>query len=341
MSTRRRGNGEGSIHKRADGRWAASIDLGWENGKRKRKTIYGKTRREAADKLTTALRARQDGMPLPDERRSTAEFLRWWAQTVLPGTVKESTADGYRYMLHRYVIPHVGRVRLAKLGPQHIQSMLRALEADGLAPATRRQARAILRRAPGHAERWGFVARNAAALVEAPAGSASRIDDALTPNEAKALLQAAADTPYKALVTVVLAVGLRKGEALALRWDDLDLDAGTLTVRATLKRRPGKGLVLDIPKTARGHRTIPLPVVSVAALRDHHRNQGATRLAAGPTWRDTRHVFTTPIGTPLDPDNLSKHFHALCDRLGSRAGASMHFATRPRPSCSPWGRRWR
>src|SRR5207253_3033343 len=106
--------------------------------------------------------------PLPDERRRVDDYLRWWAAEVLPGTVKDSTADGYRFTLERYVIPHLDRVPLVRLGPQHVQAMLRALEARGLAPATRRQARAILRRALAHAERWGFVTRNAAALVDAP-----------------------------------------------------------------------------------------------------------------------------------------------------------------------------
>jgi len=315
LSTGRRGHGEGSIHKRADGRWAATIDLVWENGKRRRKSLYGKTRADVAERLRQLQQQSAQGLPLPDERRRVADYLEWWATDVLPGTVKESTADGYRYMLDRYVVPHVGRVTLAKLGPQHVQSMLRSLEADGLAPA-RRQARAILRRALGHAERWGFVARNAAALVDAPGLNGSKIDDVLSVDEAHALLRAAAGTPHEALVSVALAVGLRRGEALALRWDDLDLERGNLTVRATLKRRPGKGLILDTPKTARGRRTIPLPGVSVTALRDHRRAQAAKRLAAGPEWRDTGHVFATPIGTPLDPDNLTKHFHALCDRAG-------------------------
>ena len=130
--------------------------------------------------------------------------------------------------------------------------MLRTLEHQDLSAATRRQARAILRRALGHAERWGLVTRNAAALVEAPKSQGSRLDDVLTRDEGRALIATARCTRLEALVTVVLAMGLRKGEALALRWDDLDQEAGWLTVRATLKRRPGNGLVLDTRRPTAG-----------------------------------------------------------------------------------------
>jgi integrase len=160
------------------------------------------------------------------------------------------------------------------------------------------------------------VARNAAALVQSPRLAAPKLDDVLTEEDAHALLEATRDTRLESLVTVVLAVGLRKGEALALRWEDVDLECGTLTVRATLKRRPGVGLVLDSPKTQRGRRVIPLPAFAVTSLREHRRRQAEDRLAAGPTWNEMGHVFTTDIGTPVDPDNLTKHFHQLCERAG-------------------------
>jgi integrase len=219
-------------------------------------------------------------------------------------------------MLNRYVLPGIDHVQLAKLGPQHVQAIMRGLEGRGLSAATRRQARAILRRALRDAERWGFVTRNAAALVNAPRSEASKLDDVLSLDEARALLDTARGTRLEALVTVVLAIGLRKGEALALRWEDVDTDAGTLTVRGTLKRRPGVGLVLDTPKTERGRRTIPLPTICLTVLRDHRRRQLEDRLAAGELWQDRGHIFATPVGTPVDPDNLTKQFHALCEQAG-------------------------
>jgi integrase len=132
MTTRRRGRGEGSIYKRADGRWAATVNLGWEAGKRKRKTVYGKSRAHVADKLRQLQNRAADGLPALDERQRTGDYLRWWLANVLPGTVKDSTADNYGYILRRYVMPSIERIPLAKLGPQHVQSMIRSLADQGL-----------------------------------------------------------------------------------------------------------------------------------------------------------------------------------------------------------------
>jgi integrase len=320
----RRGHGEGSIHKRSDGRWAATIDLGRENGKRKRKTVYAATREKVATKLRERQSQLAQGLPLPDERRTTGEYLTWWAKEVLPGTVKESTAYGYRSVLDRNVVPHVGHVRLAKLSPAHVQAMMRALESAGLAPQTRRNARMVLRRALGYAVRWGLLVRNTAALVDCPRGTPPNLADALSAEEAQRLLVVAREDRLGAIVTVALTMGLRRGEILGLRWRNIDFDARTLTVDATLKRvvgagkgRAGTGLVLDQPKTDRAVRTVAIPVCCIEALREHRRRQLAERLAAGSNWHDDGFVFTTSLGRPIDPDNLARTWHRLCDASGT------------------------
>jgi integrase len=292
------------------------VDLGWHAGKRQRKAVYGRSRREAADKLAPLLRAKALGLPLPDERRTTGHYLEWWLRDVLPGTVKTRTAEGYAGIVRRYLIPQLGKVRLTRLNPEHVQRMMRTLEGQGLSPRTRQYARAVLRRALGHAERWGLVARNAAALVDSPKLPPPRTDDALDLDAAKALLAAARGDRLEALVTLALSVGLRKGEALALKWDSVDLDAGSLTISATLDRVRGEGLVLSEPKTARSRRTIPLPEACADALRDHRRRQLSERLRAGDTWQDGAFVFTTPFGAPLDPRNVTRWFHGLTQDAG-------------------------
>jgi len=315
--TRRRGQGEGSIYRRqSDGLWVGVAELGWHEGSRKRKNVYAKTRAEVARKLRETQAHVDSGHVLPDERRSTADYLLWWLTEVLPGTVKDSTADQYADIVGRYVLPFVGKVALGKLSPQHVQAMLRELESRGLSPRTRRQTRAILRRALGHAERWSLVSRNAAALVECPRIEGSAIDDALSLDEARRLLAIVAGEEDEAIVTVALMMGLRRGEALALRWTDVDLEAGQLTIRGTLKRRVGIGLVVDTPKTAHGYRTLPLPSFCVRALRNHRRRQAQQRMRLGPEWNDTGFVFTTPAGTPIDPRNLTRRYHVLTVRAG-------------------------
>lgn len=316
-SNRRRGRDEGSVYQRkSDKRWVGSVHVGYSDGKRIRKTVYGKTRAEAAAKLRAAQTAAAQGTLIHDERRTVEDYLTWWIDEVVPGSVKPTTEDGYRYMVRRYVVPAIGNLKLAKLSPLHVQEMLTAMERRGLSAATRRQTRAILRRALNHAERFELVHRNAAAQTEAPRGEVHRIDDALTRDEARALLDAAHGDPIEPLVVVALTLGLRRGEVLALRWENVDLEAGTLIVAATLTRRTGHGLVESSPKTARSRRTLPLPQTCIRALRDQRRAQAALQLSAGPDWQGDGHVFTTPIGTPIDPRNLTTEFHRITTKAG-------------------------
>jgi len=137
----------------------------------------------------------------------------------------------------------------------------------------------------------------------------------LTPDEVHALLDAAKGDRFEAILTVAIAVGLRRGEALGLKWSDIDLDAAVLRVRRALVYVDGDLRFVD-PKSKRSRRTIPLPSVSIHALREHRRRQAAQRLAAGPDWDDEDLVFPSATGGPMDPNNLGRHFRALCDRAG-------------------------
>jgi integrase len=315
--TRRRGNGEGSIYRReSDGKWVGALDLGIIDGKRKRRVFYGRTATEVRTKLRNAERAVSDGLPIPDQRTLVGEWLGWWLSEVLPsGKVRASTVENYDYVLRRYALPSLSAVPLARLTPQHVHSMLQDMADRGLSPRTRQLTRAVLRRALRDAERWGLVARNAAALVESP-GKASPVLDALTLEEARALLAAARGDRLESLYVLALMCGLRRGEALALKWNDVDLDGQTVRVQGTLQRRPRVGLVIESPKTARARRTISLPALAVDAIRRHKREQAAERLAAGAHWQHQNFIFATPIGTPLDPRNVTRLFHGLCCRAG-------------------------
>src|SRR5262249_35923865 len=131
MSTRR-GRGEGSIVQRADGRWMARVDLGWQDGKRRSKAIYGRTRRAVANGLRDALRAAQEGTLVADERQTIPEFLTRWLQDVARTRVRPRTFVGYEAAIDRHISPYLGRVRLAKLTPQHLQAWLTTLEEQGV-----------------------------------------------------------------------------------------------------------------------------------------------------------------------------------------------------------------
>ncbi len=279
MTTQRRGQGEGSIYQRADGTWTASVSLGWDGGSRQRKVVYGKTRREAAEKLRAALNAKEHGFLVRDERRTVADYLDWWLAEVVPNRTKAGTAASYASNVRVHIVPALGRLRLTRLSPGHVQAMLNAKLAEGLSPRTVQYLHAILRSALAQALRWGFVTKNVAAVVTPPRVVREEVVP-LRPEEARRLLDMAVGHRLEALYTVAVAMGLRQGEALALRWSDVDLEGGTLRVRSTVRRVRGE-MVFSEPKSNRSRRSVSLPRICVDALVAHRRRQSAERLRAG------------------------------------------------------------
>ena len=308
----RRGRGEGSITKRSDGRWMAQADLGWQDGKRRRKTVYGRSKREVQEKLRDVLHRKEHGLPPVPEQETVGAFLHRWLES-RQSRVRRRTLERYEYVVRAHLLPHLGRIRLAKLTPQDVVACLRRVEAVGSA-YTARGAREILRTALNQAVRWELVSRNVAALTDAPRHRARQIEP-LTPGQASTLLAAVADHRLEALITVAVGLGLRQGEALGLRWEDVDLHAGVLAVRQTLECA-GTEPRFGEPKTTRSRRTISMPGIVADALRRHRTRQLEDRLAAGARWRDCGLVFTTTIGTPIDKSGLHKDFKAILRTAG-------------------------
>lgn len=316
--TKRRGKGEGAVYfddKRQ--RWVGAVDLGYDAyGKRIRKAVRAKTKSEVLKKLDEARRAHAEGtLDGRNERITVARFLDDWLTTVVPERVRPSTASGYRYQAQKYIVPYLGRARLAKVTVADVDRWQSALKDEGFSPRTRQYARAVLRAALKTAEARGLVARNVAALSTPPKMASTDELDRFTLDEARKLLDVAADHPLGCMVVVPLLCGLRKSEMLALLWRDVDLDTDVPNLRITgsLTRVTGQGLVRDEAKTSRRRgQTIPLPDAA-AALRARRRHQAEERLAAGPHWHDVGYVLTSPIGTPLDPRNASRIWREICD----------------------------
>lgn len=315
----RRGHGEGSIYKRQDGRWAATVDVGWVDGKRQRKTVYGKTQEAVIAKRNTLLRQIEDGLVVSNDRLTVAKFLgTWLADTITPSDLADSTKASYADIVNRHLTPRIGQVRLNKLTPQQVQALLNDLRDAGYSPRTVQYAHAVLRRALGQAERWGLVTRNVARLVDVPRPRANPAKvHALTVDQARQLLAAAKGDRLYGLYVVVLMLGLRRGEALGLRWSDVELDAGTLRVEQQVIRVPGQGLVVSpLPKTASSRRINHVPGFAVEVLRQHRLRQLQERLSVGERWHEHDLVFPSTIGTPLEPRNLTRHLHQLCKTAG-------------------------
>ena len=308
---KRRGRGEGSITRRADGRWMARVDLGWEDGKRRRKTLYGRTKREVQDRLRETLHRTEKGLPPVPEQETVGAFLRRWLATIR-GRVRPRTHRSYQQVVRIHLEPGIGRVRLAKLTPLDVSAWFESRHAAGVGGRTIHYARAVLRAALNQALKWELVSRNVASLTDPPRYRTREIAP-LTPEQTRKFLAAVAGHRLEALFTVAVGLGLRLGEALGLPWDAVNLDAGTLSVRQTLERA-GKQPRFGEPKSARGRRTITLPGIVTAALRKHRTRQLQERLIAGERWNDSGLVFTTEAGAPLDGCNINRTFKAILRR---------------------------
>lgn len=312
MASRRRGHNEGSIYRRKDGRWAAAITL--PGGRRK--YLYARSRQEAVRKLHEALRAQEEGMPLERGRATVGSWLQRWLEEVARPRLCPSTYRSYSDIVRLHLVPSLGGLRLSRLTPMDVQALLnRKLEA-GLSPRRVQYVHAVLRASLEDAMRFGLVARNVAWLVSPPRAERPPVRP-LGLQEARALVQAARGHRLGALFVLALATGLRLGELLGLRWEDVDLEGGTVTVCRTLQRVGGE-LVWGEPKSARSRRTVPVPAPALEALREHRRRQLEERLALGEAWADPGLVFATSIGTPLDPRGVGRLLGRLLERAGVR-----------------------
>jgi integrase len=286
MMARKRNAGEGSIFERSDGRWCAQLDLGWEGGKRRRKYVYGATAQEVRDQLLQARSDRAAGLPVVVGRQTVAQFLQDWLENSVKPSVRPLTHEQYRQHVKLYLAPLLGHHRLSKLAPQHVRAFLKRKLEDGLSPRTVQLSLVILRRSLGQAVKDGLTGRNVAKLVDGPRVRHFE-GQTLSPEDARALLDAAKGERFEALYTAALAVGLRMGEALGLRWQDVNLDRRSLTVNRILERiGRGHGSTLQLvePKTSRSRRTVNLSEAAVRALRAHKVRQLEERLAAGLRW---------------------------------------------------------
>lgn len=211
-------------------------------------------------------------------------------------------------------------VSLAKLTPLQVQRMLNELEAGGLAPRTVQYVHATLRAALKQALKWGLVASNVATLVDGPRVERKETQP-LTPENALALLRAVRTDRLEALYSVAMALGLRRGEALGLRWSDVDLERRTINVRVQLQQVKGAGLQLVDVKTSHSRHILDLPDPTVNALQAHSERQTFERRAAKDLWQESGLVFTTAIGTPIEAGNLTRSFQRDPEALRAAARA--------------------
>jgi integrase len=320
--SRKRGNGEGSIHRRKNGGWCAQYVVHTSEGS-KRRTLYGKTRQDVANRLAKALSSREDGLVFDAGKETVSEYLERWLEECVKGTVRASTFDRYKYAIGPHIKPALGRMKLKSLTPAHVRGFYREKLDAGLAPATVHKMHAVLHKALDQAVADGLIPRNAADALKLPRIDREEIAP-LTADEANRLIEAARGDRLEALYVLAIHTGLRQGELLALNWEDLDLEAGTLQVRRTLTRRGGKHFLSE-PKTKKSRRTVRLTAGAIAALQDHLKRQMEEMDRLGSLYKPGGLVFANEIGGIFNPSNLrNRSFARLLMRAGLSAETRFH-----------------
>ena len=306
----KRGNGEGSISRRKGGGWMGQYVVHTADGSNKRKTVYGKTRAEVASKLAKALSQREDGLVFDDEGLTVKKYLGLWLKNSVQDTVRTSTYERNEQIVNLHVAPALGRLKLRALTPAQVRWFYREKLDTDLSSATVHKMHVVLHKALDQAVRDGLIPRNVTEAVKVPQVRRKEVEP-LSAEETKKLLTTAGEARdrFEALYVLAVTTGLRQGELLALRWDDVDLEDGVLRVRRTLTRAKGS-YSLGEPKTARSRRSVSLTASVVEALRAHLDRQLEEIDRVGSGYQDGGLVFATERGTVVNPSNLRRRSFA-------------------------------
>ena len=314
----RRGRGEGSVFKRVDGRWCAVVSAGYGPAGRKRKYIYGRTRKEVAEKMNSVLVKVQVGEDVSSDGRLTVgQWLQRWLE--LPTRRKPQTMDTYRYAIHKHLIPSLGRIRLVSLAADDIDSYKRIKRNEGLSNAAMRVHLFCLSSAIEDAQARGLVPRGRnpvrwSGWLPKPKGRQQFFDL----DSARAFLEACHGHTQGPIATFMLCTGMRIAEAVALRLSDVDAEQNFVTISRQVIRIRGQGSALSDPKSRSSRRTVALVDLALNALewQSRIRNEQATSGRGRRRWEDQGFVFTSSIGTPIDKNIVRSGFAEILQRAG-------------------------
>lgn len=335
-----------SVYGGADGYWHGRVTMGVrDDGKPDRRHVMG-SESDVRRKVRELERARDDGnVRKPGKPWTVERWLTHWIDNIAPNGLRESSLSAYAVAVRVHLVPGLGAHRLDRLQPEHLERLYSKMMRAGSKPATAHQAHRTIRTALGEAVRRGHITRNVAAIAKPPSLSDQDEVDPYTVEEVKRLLETAGERRNSARWAIALALGLRQGEALGLKWSDVDLDAGTLRVRRARQRpkyahgcsggcgREHAGYcpsrIALRPATAdtksrAGRRGVGLPDEIVALLQKHRQEQEHEKHLAAQLWHDEGWLFATPTGRPLNPNTDYHEWKKLLIRAGIRDGALHH-----------------
>ena len=315
----------GHIKQRSKGSWSIVLDLGRDpsTGKRKQQwvTVRG-TKKEAESKLAELQHQLNTGEFVKSSKLTVREFLTQWFQDYVKTNARAATAEGYKIIVERHLIPSLGGIALAQLQPAHIQGYyaraLREGRCDGkggLAARTVVHHHRVLREALSHAVKWGLVGRNVADAVD-PLRAVNKEMKALDSAGVLRLLGAARGTVYFPLINLATFTGMRRSELLGLRWLDLNLSRGTVSIAQVLHCLPGGRIVFEQPKTARSKRLVRLSQETTLALRAYRDTVEADLEQVGDSISGDRLLFSQINGAPLLPNTVTHAFAKIARRAG-------------------------
>jgi integrase len=344
VANARKPNNTSSIYRGKDGYWHGRVTVGVrDDGRPDRRHVMAGTQAEIIRKVRQLERERDGGTTRTASRKvwTVETWLLHWLEHIATPFVKENTARGYRVAVTVHLIPGVGKHRLDKLQPEHLERLYVKMMKGGSAAGTAHQAHRTIRTALNEAVRRRHITSNPASLAKAPRLSEDEVEP-YTVDEVRRILDVASQGRTGARWAIALALGLRQSEALGLRWTDIDLDAGTLIVRRSRlrpkwlhgcdtpcgrkypgycpQRRPAREEDSVETKSRAGRRGIGLPEELIAILRKHREQQDRERETAAQLWTESGSVFTTPTGTPTIHRTDYDEWKRLLIRAGVRDG---------------------
>ena len=310
----KRGNGEGSVYQRkSDGKWVTSLTL--DDGRRK--VLYSNTQQEAIKKLKKASQQQEQGTLTIGPQHTVAQYLDYWL-SVYRQKIRPRSHERYEQIIRLHLAPTLGKIKLDKLSPQHVQQLYTKKLEEGLSSNTVLVIHGMLHKALKSAMRWGILAQNVCDRVDVPREVPYEIHPTLTVEQAQRFLGAIHGHPNEALFILAITTGMRRGEIAGLKWHDIDMEHATLHVQRALTRMPttmGGGYQEAEPKTEKSRRTIALPDFAHDALKKHRERQDEIKRNAGEFWQEHDYVFCTPLGTHIHPGHdILEEFKKLLQR---------------------------
>lgn len=315
----------GHLEKRHNSSWTIVIEAGRDPATGKRKRIvrgFKGNKRDAEKEMIRLMHELETGTYVEPTAMTVKDWVNQWLEQARP---RLSPKTHYRYaeLAEDYIIPRLGQILLSDLKPLHIQNMYTSLlkegrkdgKPGGLSSTTVRHIHALLHCILKAAVKLQIIRHNPADAAEAPRMKCAE-PVVFTGEQVAKMLTEARNTPHYAPLLLAITTGMRRGEIYGLRWQDVDLEKGLITVRQTISYTPRDGIFFKAPKTAHSRRQIPLPRITVEALREHRIQQAKRKLILGAGYHDLDLVFDRGDGQPHHPDSLSSWLPEFLEKIG-------------------------